>query len=139
MIYNYRCDGIPKMAENLGTADSPARLDSTLRRAITKAIRSSSKKRPQIAEELTERLGVRVTEGMLNDFTSESKKAVRFPLAFSAALCEILGDDSIGLLAVRPHVRKLVELAEREVAASRDQRKRERLRNELCRSGERDV
>lgn len=133
MIYNYRLDGIPKMTQNVGCAGSlpAADLDYTLRQLITGAIRRSPKKRPQIAEELTGRLGVRITEGMLNDFTSQSKKAVRFPLAFSAALCEILDDDSIGLLGVRPRTRKLVELAEKELASWREQHEREVLRDEL--------
>ncbi len=105
MVYTYRCSGIPNMAENPGRPSAlpatPPNVDSALRQLITDVIRRSSKKRLQIAQELTELLGTRVTEGMLNDFSSESKKAVRFPLAFSAALCEILDDDSVGLLGVR--------------------------------------
>jgi len=106
-------------------------MDSELRRLITDIIRRSPKKRLQVAEELSNRLGLRVTEGMLNDYTSESKKAVRFPLAFSAALCEVLDDDAIGILGVRPRTRRLIEFAERELAGFRNQRERETLREEL--------
>jgi hypothetical protein len=63
--------------------------DRALRELISDAIRRSPKKRTQIAEELTALLGIRVTEHMLNDFTSDSKKGVRFPLLFCEALCEI--------------------------------------------------
>ncbi len=139
MVYTYRCSGIPNMAENPGRPAAlpatPPNVDSALRQLITDVIRRSSKKRLQIAQELTELLGTRVTEGMLNDFSSESKKAVRFPLAFSAALCEILDDDSVGLLGVRPRIRKLVALAEKELAAEKDARDRQRLREELGKNG----
>jgi len=117
------------------TGNDPARrlrkMDAELRCLITAVIRRSTKKRSQIAEEMSSFLGVRVTEGMLNDYTSDSKKGVRFPLAFSAAICEVLDDDAIGLLGVRLHIRKLVEFAERELAGFRSQREREALRDEL--------
>jgi hypothetical protein len=109
--------------------------DQQLRRLITHAIRRSPLKRIAIAEALTAKLGIRITEHMLNDFTSDNKKGVRFPLLFSAALCEILDDDSIGLFGVRPRIRSLVEFAERTLAGERGQRDlealRERLLNEL--------
>jgi hypothetical protein len=105
--------------------------DRELRRAISEALRRSPKSRVQIADELSARLGRRITRHMIDDFTSECKKQARFPLAFSAALCEILDDDSIAVLALRPRARKLLELAKRELAASADERDRQRLRDEL--------
>lgn len=105
--------------------------DQELRSLIAQAIRRSPKKRLQIAEELTDLLGIRVTEHMLNDFTSGNKKGVRFPLLFSTALCEILDDDSIGLFGVRPRIRSLVEFAERTLAGERGQREIEALRERL--------
>jgi hypothetical protein len=119
---------IPKMKQNFGTDTDP---DRALRALISDAIRRSPLKRAAIAEALTAKIGVRVSLAMLNDYTSDSKRGVRFPLLFSAALCEILEDDSIGLFAVRPHVRKLVEFAERELAGFRDQRERENMRESL--------
>jgi hypothetical protein len=129
MVFIYRCNGIPKMTANFGQHGQCA--DSALRKLITDAIRRSPKKRLQIAEELTAILGIRITENMLNDFTSENKRGVRFPLLFSAALCEVLGDDSVGLFGLRPRIRSLVEFAERELAGFRDQREREALRESL--------
>jgi hypothetical protein len=115
------------MEQKRGVVD----MDLELRHLITIEIRKSPKKRSQIAKEMSDILGLRVTESMLNDFTSESKKAVRFPLAFSAALCEVLDDDSVGLMAVRPRVRLMVEFALRELAALKDERERQLLRDEL--------
>jgi hypothetical protein len=120
---------IAKAETNFGSSGQDA--DQRLRQLITEAIRRSPLKRIAIAEALTERLGIRVTEHMLNDFTSDSKKAVRFPLLFSAALCEILDDDSIGLFAVRPRVRSLLEFAERELSGYRDLKERQELRERL--------
>jgi hypothetical protein len=118
------------MRENFGhpvTSDP----DRELRTLIAKAISRSPLKRAAIAEALTLKLSIRVTENMLNDFTSDSKKGVRFPLRFSSALCEILDDDSIGLFGVRSRIRHLVEFAERELAGYRDQKEREELRGRL--------
>jgi hypothetical protein len=119
------------MQRNIGI--SGADLDRELRRIIAEAIHRSSKKRLQIAEELTAMLHMRITENMLNDFTSLNKRNVRFPLLFSAPLCEILNDDSIELFAVRPRIVQLVRFAERELAGFRDQREREQMREELLR------
>lgn len=105
--------------------------DRHLRGLITDAIRRSPLKRAAIAEELTAKLGFRVTEHMLNDFTSENRKSVRFPLLFSSALCEILNDDSIGLWALRPQIRRLVEFAEKHLAALRDKQELDSLRDQL--------
>jgi len=105
--------------------------DQELRRLITEAIRRSPLKRSVIAETLSAKLGIRVTEHMLNDFTSEKRKDVRFPLLFSSELCEILNDDSIGLFGVRPRIRRLVEFAQLELDGHRSQREREALREEL--------
>ena len=115
------------MEENTGYRAS----DKALRNLISAAIRRSPLKRSDIAKALTAKLGIHVTEHMLNDFTSENKKGVRFPLLFSEALCDILDDDSIGLFGVRVRIRRLVEFAERELAGHRDQRERELLREQL--------
>lgn len=114
--------------ENTGTH---ADLDRQLRAAITQAIKRSPLKRSVICERLTAIVGVPVSENMLNDFTSDSKRNVRFPLLFASALCEILDDDSIGLFGVRPRIRKMFEFAERALAGHRDQRELDALREHL--------
>jgi hypothetical protein len=105
--------------------------DRTLRNLIAAAIKRSPKKRLQIAEELTAFLGIRVTEHMLNDFTSDNKKSVRFPLLFTAALCDILEDDSIALFALRPGIRAKLEFAELQLKGCRTQRELDSLREQL--------
>jgi hypothetical protein len=117
------------MHKNTGTSRPDN--DNELREAITRAMKRSPLKREAIAEEMTTRLGIRVTLAMLNDYTSQNRKAVRFPLLFSAALCDILDDDSIGLSGVRPRIRSLVEFAERTLAGERGQRELEALRERL--------
>lgn len=112
-------------------SDTAADRDHALRALITNAIRRSPLKRAAIAEALTSKLGIRVSEAMLNDYTADNKRGVRFPLLFSSALCEILDDDSIGLFAVSPRIRLLVEFAERELAGFRDQRELDTLREQL--------
>lgn len=113
--------------------------DAALRRTVTEIIRRSTKSRAQIAEELGKRMHQRVTEHILNDFTSERKKAARFPAAFIEAFCEITGDDKLQRLVMGERLRKLVEFAERELAASKEERERQRLRDELCQFGGRDA
>ena len=115
------------MQDNSGTPDS----DRELRALIATAIKRSPLKRSVICEKLTAVVGVRVSENMLNDFTAPNRRAVRFPLLFACALCEILDDDSIGLFGVRPRIRKLVEFAELVLAGERHQREREALRETL--------
>ena len=117
---------IPQQAAS--SDDDP---DTILRRLVTEAIRHCPKKRAQIAEELTSLLGLRVTEHMLNDFTSTRKKPARFPAVFIAPLCQITGDDSLQRFVMGAHLRKLVEFGERELAGFRSQREREALRDEL--------
>lgn len=120
---------MPESNENLGTQDL------RLRELLTQIIRQCPKKRTQIAEELSDSLGQRVTVHMLNDFTSESKKPARFPALFIVPFCRVTGDDRLQRFVMGPRLRKLVEFAERELAASQDEIERARLRSEL-REGE---
>jgi hypothetical protein len=122
---------MPESIENTGTADNQ------LRKLLTDIIRDCPKKRLQIAEELSELLGQSVTVHMLNDFTSESKKPARFPALFILPLCQVVGDDRLQRHVMGNRLRMLVEFAERELAASRDEFERTRLRNELL--GVKDV
>jgi hypothetical protein len=125
---------IPMVKTKIGQCDSTgitSSLDSRLRDLITKAIKRNPKSRTQIADALTAMLGIRVTTFMLNDFTSATKKGVRFPLLFSAALCEVLDDDEIGLFAVRPRIKQLIQFAECELAGLHAKRELDALRERL--------
>jgi len=102
---------IPDNHENTGTALlSP---DLGLRRLLTAAIKRSGKKRPQIAEEMTPLVGVRVTESMLNDFTATSKRGVRFPAAWLSAFCIVTMDDGPSLALLSAEHRARLEIKEK--------------------------
>jgi hypothetical protein len=70
---------------------------------------------------------------MLNDWTSEAKKPARFPASFVQAFCETTGDDRLARHVVSPRLRCLIELGEREVAATKDERDRQHMRARLLR------
>lgn len=108
--------------------------DLSLRLITSQAIKNGSKSRAQIADEMTNLLGVRVTEQMLNCFTAESKDKHRFPAAFVPALCHITGDvrllqalaQKLGLMIVGSEEMRLLELGravevERSAALRREQ------------------
>jgi hypothetical protein len=104
-----------------------------LREVLSSAIKHSGKSRAQIAAELSDALGRAVTVSMLNDFTSVSgyKEGARFPAAWIIAFCVAVGDDSLQRLVLSPRLRKVLELAERDLAAIRDEMAREELRDRL--------
>ncbi len=124
---------MPKLVEKIG---SPRQIeepdaDAKLRHLVADMIRRCPKKRAQVAEELSTRLGQRITEHMLNDFTSEGKKPARFPACFIAPFCEIVGSDELQRFVMSERLRKLLDFAEREVIARRGERDREALLEEL--------
>ncbi len=103
--------------------------DPALRDLIADIIRRCPKKRPQLAEELSTALGQHITSFMLDCFTATGKS--RFPALFVQAFCDITGDDRLQRFVMGPRLRRLVEFAEAELNAARDERERARLREEL--------
>lgn len=87
--------------------------DSALRQLLSDAIKQSGKKRLQIAEEMTALVGVRITEHMLNDFTSKSKSAARFPAAFVKAFCRVVGSASLQISLADEEALRLMKLGQR--------------------------
>jgi len=65
---------------------------ASIRSILNRAIKRSGKSREQIADEMSMRLGFRITEHMLNAFTAEAKSAHRWPAAYDIAFCETVGD-----------------------------------------------
>ena len=59
--------------------DASLNLDLAVRKAITVAVKQSSKSRAQVADDLARLTGHRVSEHMLHSFSSESKEGHRFP------------------------------------------------------------
>jgi hypothetical protein len=105
--------------------------DGEVRRCVAAAMKKSGLSRDQVADRMTQKLGRPVTVVMLADYTAERKTAARFPGAWIAVFCDVVGDDSLQRLVLSPRLRKLLELAERDLAALDDEIKREQLRDEL--------
>ena len=119
-------ESLPKFKEKIGNGEQPAlnfglpaeNDDAMVRRTISQAIRDCSKSREQIADEMTEILGVRVTVSMLNDFTASAKRLCRWPAAWDRAFCAVTGDHELlicrvraaGFTVIGPVERDLLEL-----------------------------
>ena len=67
-------------------------LGSTVRSVLADTIRRSTLSREQIADRMSELTASSITVRMLNDFTADSKQMHRFPLAWTAAFCQVTGD-----------------------------------------------
>lgn len=87
----------PKSASESGTQNRDEARAHEVRfcKLFALAIRKSGLTREQIAPALSERVGIRITVGMLNDYTATSKVHTRLPVTFLDALCEVLRDSSL--------------------------------------------
>jgi hypothetical protein len=81
--------------------------DHAARTIITRAIHQHpSKKRAQVAEEMSVLVGREITERMLDSWCAETKELHRFPLAFAAAFCQVTNNfDLIDLIVRKAGVR----------------------------------
>lgn len=96
----------------MASGKAPQNGDSALRQLITEIIRHCPKKREQIAEELSLRVGQRITVHMLNAFTSDSNKWSRFPAVWLEAFSEIVGDDRLERYVISKRNRDVLEFGE---------------------------
>ena len=87
----------------------------TVRYLVTAAIAGSGKSREDIAVLLTKKIGETITAEMLNGWTSQSKKRLRFPVAFVPAFCKITGDDQLQRFALGQRLRPLLSLGEADL------------------------
>ena len=108
--------GQRRMETNSKCADNFGLQDSDLRTLLSKLIRQSPKKRLQIAEEMTERTGQKISEDMLNDWTSECHKAARFPAAFIMAFCEVMDSDVLQRHVMGARLRGIIDFRDEQVA-----------------------
>jgi hypothetical protein len=69
--------------------------DLLVRSTISDTFRACDKSRAQIADLMSELLGVRVTEKMLNSYSSIAMQPNRFPAAWDRAFCHATGDDTL--------------------------------------------
>jgi hypothetical protein len=93
-------------------------VEAEIHRVLAEVLRAAAagrpgcrgKKRIVIAEELSARVGVKVTESMLNDLCGTTKTNLRFPLSWARAICEITGNDKLAFEAMRDELRESAEL-----------------------------
>lgn len=97
----------------LTAIDPPPQSDAShsaraIQELLTKLIRN---KREALSENLSRVTGVHVSVAMLNSFTRTDKGA-RLPAILLRPLCELLDDDRLLLLLMRPHLQKLLALGQ---------------------------
>lgn len=82
-----------KAAEESGFVASEAVQDpdTRLRKALSDAITASGRTRAQVADDLTESVGRRVSEPTINAWLADSKEGHRFPAAYLPAFCRAVG------------------------------------------------
>jgi hypothetical protein len=93
-----------KEQEAMRRTDEPGSLNmsAAVREAINDAISGCSKKRYQIAAEMSELLDLEITKTMLDAWTASSKDGYRFPLEYAAAFCKVTGCNRILEIVCRP-------------------------------------
>ena len=74
----------------------------------------SGKTREQVAHEMSENLGQRVTVDMLNDFSraKDSRRKVRFPLSWLRAFCGATGSDELAIESIPDHLQVALAVGE---------------------------
>lgn len=63
-----------------------------IRERVTELIRASKLSREEIAEGMSQLLGLPVTARQLYNYTANSREEYRFPLQYLRAFCEVVGD-----------------------------------------------
>lgn len=66
-----------------------------IKEAISEAIKNSGLKRYAIAGQMSEYLGLEISESMLNSWTAESKESHRMPAEYYPIFCKITQDYAI--------------------------------------------
>lgn len=97
----------PKISQKIGLQDNE------VRKLLSKLIRQCSKKRRQIAEELSNLTGLHITERMLDDWTSECHRSARFPAFLAEPFCRVIGNDELHRYLVSERLREVIELGEK--------------------------
>ncbi len=84
-------------------------IDAQIRRAMTEAIKNVRKSRIIIAAEISELVGVQISEHQINSWTATSKEGYRIPAAYIPAFCEVTGDTTLLKILANPLGVKIVE------------------------------
>jgi hypothetical protein len=102
-------------------------------RKIQKLVAESleNKSRELIAQRMTADLHWEITASMLDNFAAGGKITARFPASLVSAFCEACSDDRLRLELMGARLRKLVEFAQRSLAAAHGRKELRRLLDEL--------
>ena len=123
---------------NIGDDD----ISGIVRAALHKTIRCSKSSAAQIAQAMTGRLGVNVTEHMLRDFCAESHPH-RFPFEFAPAFIKATGDTSLlnvlcaslGVPTPAPEHADMVGFAKARIAADLHGQEADGYKSRILRGG----
>jgi plasmid stability protein len=124
------------MSEKPQNPDTRHLLDSEaeFRALLRKVLKSSNKSPAQIADALSIRSGEKISTFRLDNWTSKARgQARRFPAVLVNPLYEVTGDPRLQLYMMGARFRRLVEFAERELAAAKDEHDRQQMRARLLR------
>ncbi|MGD0697177.1 MAG: hypothetical protein ABSB82_20350 [Terriglobia bacterium] len=82
---------------------------------MSDAITRSRQTTPEIAEEMSKRLGIRVTASMIYELTRNGNPVpeLRLLATWVPAFCEVTGDDRLRRWLAGPRLRELIETGER--------------------------
>lgn len=86
-----------------------------VRSVLTASIKQSGKSREQIADEMSDLLGIAVTARMITAFTAESKELHRWPGAWDRAFCYATGDKRLLLCRIEADGLKVITSAEEKL------------------------
>jgi hypothetical protein len=93
-------------------------IDSLIRDTLRQLLHIPTKSRQNVADELSQRLGRKISVHILHKWVSDGKQVWRLPADVVPALCEILGDDTLQRLLLNAPMKEALELGE-WVAGSR--------------------
>lgn len=93
-----------------------ATADRELREILTAAIDGCSKKRLQIAEEMSVHAGQKISKAMLDHWTATSHATARFPASLVQSFCVATDDDTLQRHVMGMRLRGIIELREEQMA-----------------------
>lgn len=110
-----------------------------IKEAISDAIKNSGIKRYEIAGQMSEFLGVEITESMLNAYTAESKDGYRMPAEYFPIFCKLTKDYTVLEILVASSGGRMVkseeiyflEIGRLQQAEEAISKKKRQLRSEL--------
>lgn len=115
-----------------GLADADRKYRELLAALINERLAALVQDREWLSVGLSCRTGRPVSEAMINAYTSRINSGAKFPAFLVPVLCDLLSDDRLQRYLMGPRLLRLVEFAERILAAPGAE-EREELREEMAR------